>query len=130
MFVRSKINHESTYHSVFELDDDSNGLPALKELFPNAKAVNYLNFILFSTSGLSGHYCTIEDAEKLIKDKEKGIIEEDEDYDNITVTFLIIHPRIVCLKSGNVRIETLEDIDYLKELRQASWDAVQQIGRG
>lgn len=94
------------------------GMEALRTMFPSGEA-NSMNFVLFSTSGVHGWYRTIEDheADPL-----------DEDGDTKELTFLIVQPRIVALRYGNVKPETLEDYQFLKKLRQSSWDAVKQIG--
>lgn len=88
-----------------------NEMTALREMFPDAKADN-LNFVLFSTSGVHGTYMTIEDAEK----------------EGTDVTFVIVHPRLVSMRYGNVQPETPDDWTFLKTLRQSSWDVVKQIG--
>ncbi len=50
-----------------------------------------------------------------------------DDYCYPEVTVLIVHPRIVCLRYGNIRV-TLENLDYLKRLRTSSHRAVARIG--
>jgi hypothetical protein len=112
---------DTAYYSVLTKNGDVNGMDALKALFPDARA-DYLNFVLFSTSGVHGTYTTIEDAENFIN----GIIEHPED--NARVTFLIIHPRIVGVRYGNCDPETMDDIRYLKALRATSHDAIRTIG--
>ncbi len=87
----------------------------LKELFPEPKADD-INFVLFSTSGVHGSYLTIEEA---LEEKEE---------DGNEVTVLVYHPRIVHMKYGNVKV-TSENFEYLKQLRQSSWDAVATIGK-
>lgn len=85
----------------------------LKQLFPDGKA-DFMNFCLFSTSGVHGTYCTIED------------LFGNDDRDEITV--LVIRPRIVHMIYGHIKVEK-SDIDYLKRLRESSHIAIQQIGR-
>lgn len=87
----------------------------LKELFPEPKADD-LNFVLFSTSGVHGSYLTIEEA---LEEKEEG---------GNKVTVLVCHPRIVHMQYGEIKV-TPENVEYLKRLRQSSWDAVATIGR-
>lgn len=62
----------------------ADAMAALREMFPEGKADD-LNFVLFSTSGVHGSYCSIEAAEA----------EPD-----LGVTFLIVQPRIVGLRYG------------------------------
>jgi len=94
---------------------------ALKQIFPKAEA-DEMNLVLFSTSGIHGTYNTIEQAEKHLKEPEN---------DNYfgEVTFILIQPRIVCMRYGNVRPKNQNEIDYLKKLRQSSWDTLLTIGK-
>lgn len=93
----------------------------LRDLFEDGEA-DELNLCLFSTSGVHGTYNTIEKAEKhLSGDGSKG---------HPDITFLIIHPRLVCLRYGEVRAQTADDIAFLKKLRASSWRVLQEIGRG
>ena len=99
-----------TYYSIYELAGD--GMAALREIFPDGQA-NPLNFVLFSTSGVHGCYSTIED------------VEDDE---LPSVTFLVVQPRVVCLRFGNVSPAGAEDIAFLKQLRRSSTEVVSRIG--
>lgn len=93
-----------SYYSTNSVETDE-AMRLLRKLFPDGKA-NEGNFILFSTSGAHGHYCTIEDCER----------KKDVD----TVTFLVIKPRIVQVLYGNCRPESPEDFEFLKTLRESS----------
>lgn len=93
-----------------------NGMRGLRQMFPAGEADD-LNFVLFSTSGVHGSYCTIEEAEAQWKKGESP-----------DVTFLIVHPRIVCLRYGNCEPQTDEDFAFLKKLRESSAKAVVKIG--
>lgn len=109
-------------------DEQRNGMSALRQIFPSGKA-DEMNFCLFSTSGVHGMYTTIEEAEhaytlRLIGEKD----ESGEEYGEPSVTFLIVHPRICCLRHGNCYPQNTEDFDYLKTLRASSWEAVKEIG--
>lgn len=99
---------------------DNDGMTGLKEMFPDGEA-NEFNFVLFSTSGIHGMHTTIEEVES---DKP-----DEDGYKPTAVTFLIVQPRICCLRHGNCIPETKEDIDYLKKLRKTSWDVVLKIGK-
>ena len=81
-------------------------MTALRKLFPNGEADD-LNIILFSTSGVHGSCYTIEDVEKNLQKQEtvrdKGIQR---------ITFIVIHPRICCLKYGLVEPRNQADIDF------------------
>src|SRR5687767_9563638 len=103
----------------------------LKGIFPEPEA-NFMNFVLFSTSGVHGSYCTLEEVEAGLKEYPDFDEDSDEDwpdgYRGNQVTILVVHPRIVCLKYGNIKV-SLEDMPYLKALRESSWKAVQEIGK-
>ena len=89
---------------------------ALRRLFPDGE-VNEMNFVLFSTSGVHGSYMTIEDCEAVM-----GVPDECCD-----VTFLVVHPRLVCLRYGNIEV-TKDNAEWLKKLRASSWKIARQIG--
>lgn len=107
------LHGESGHYNITELISDEYGMDALRAMFPDGGAsVNEINFVLFSTSGVHGTYGTIEDAEQ----------------ENRSVTFLIVHPRLVSLRYGNANPETPEDFEFLKDLRAASWREMLKIG--
>jgi hypothetical protein len=111
------------------------GVAGLRNVFPEGKA-NEMNFVLFSTSGVHGCYTTIEEIEEsLIKYgptpsfMEDGSEEEiPDDYVPNGLTVTVYHPRIIGVGYGVINI-TLEDVPYLKTLRESSWHVVSQIGR-
>jgi hypothetical protein len=103
----------SDYYSVHRLiGGQETAMAALRELFPEGEA-NDLNFVLFSTSGIHGTYCTIEAC-------EAG--------ETTDVTFLVIQPRIVALRYGNCEPKTPDDFAFLKKLRASSMQAVAAYG--
>jgi hypothetical protein len=129
-FWRSIFRKQGAHYNIYgisenqyKIDDaeEKFGMAALKEFFPDAKANEY-NLCLFSTSGVHGMYNTIEEAEEHIKNP---IEDETCGY----VTFLIIQPRIVCLRYGNCYPKTDDDFQFLKKLRQSSWDEFIKIGK-
>lgn len=93
-------------------------MDALREFFPTAEANEY-NVCLFSTSGIHGTYATIEEVEDNLGD--------DDEINN--VTFLIVQPRICTVRHGNCTPKTPEEFEFLKKLRQSSWDELQKIGK-
>lgn len=108
------LHGESGHYNITALISDEYGMDALRAMFPAGGAsVNEINFVLFSTSGVHGTYGTIEWAER----------------EQSSVTFLIVHPRLVSLRYGNATPETPEDFEFLKDLRAASWREIAQIGR-
>ena len=108
----SSFRQTGAHYSIFRLSDESYGMAALREMFPTAQA-NEMNFVLFSTSGVHGTYTTIEEIEADIK---AGVGEEGFN----RLTFLIVQPRLVTLRYGVCLPETLDDIQYLKRLRETS----------
>jgi len=104
--------HGAHYNNYACRDED--GMAALRALFPTGEADTY-SFVLFSTSGVHGTYCTIE----ALESGEEGVTR---------VTFLVVHHRICCLRNGNCIPETMEDFEFLKQLRESSWKAAAEIG--
>ena len=128
--MQSIFKKGGAHYNIYSLKTEYS-MDFLKKLFPEGEA-NDLNFVLFSTSGVHGTYITIEDIENSLKkygDKEFDEAKEGypDDYHSNYLTVLIVHPRIVCLRYGEVRVK-LEDIPYLKNLRQSSWDVIKTIG--
>lgn len=107
------------HYNIYAVRDES-GMAALRQIFPKGEADD-LNFALFSTSGIHGMYNTIEEAEEHLK--------KPSDETSGSVTFLIVHPRIVCLRYGNCDPQNGDDIAFLKKLRASSWKAVKEIGK-
>lgn len=111
---------DSAHYSIMAIQRVDTEMKALREMFPEAKADD-LNFVLFSTSGVHGSYCTIEDCESTWNHPDPDARRSD-------VTFVIVHPRLVAMRYGNCKPSTADDFDFLKQLRQSSWEAVQKIG--
>jgi hypothetical protein len=109
-------------------------IESLRGYFPTGEC-NDLNFVLFSTSGVHGMYTTIEEIEESLTKygSDPEFLEEDledevpDDWHGTNLTVLIVQPRLCGLRYGTIDI-TLEDIPYLKQLRQSGWDVVQKIG--
>ena len=109
---------DSLHYNIFQYRSDE-AMEMLKSVFPDGKA-DAMNFCLFSTGGVHGAYSTLEDAEEWIgKDGEDKI-------DHIT--FLVVHPRTVSLRYGNVIVDSYDDIDFLMKLRESSTYAMSRIG--
>jgi hypothetical protein len=121
------------HYNMWSISDG--GVAGLRMMFPEGKA-NDMNFALFSTSGVHGTYTTIEEIEasllkygadpEFLKDDD---LEEKipEDWAGTSLTVAVYHPRIIGVGYGNVEVK-LEDIPFLKRLRETSWAAVQKIG--
>ena len=108
-------------------EDYSHGMPALRELFPGGEADSE-NFCLFSTSGVHGSYCTIEEEEHPSEDRLRDWESEREGPYQPRITFVVVQPRLVTLRYGICEPKTIDDFVFLKALRQSSWDAMQTIG--
>lgn len=100
------------------------GMDALRAMFPNGEADD-MNAVLFSTSGIHGTYSTIEEAEAWVL---RGERDEYGDEGPDDVTFLIVQPRIVCLRYGVCEPKTAEDFAFLRKLRTSSHGALASIG--
>jgi hypothetical protein len=75
---------------------------------------------MFSTGGVNGNYTTIEENENV----------EDRNEREVGISFVIIQPRILLMRYGNVHPMLPEDYEYLKKLRQSSWEQMGNIGKG
>lgn len=100
---------------------DNEAWATLRARFPDGKA-DELNVCLFSTSGIHGSYATIEEIEKRLKRKRAAKA-------GYPLTFLILLPRCVVVEYGNVSVTTLEEVEWLKQLRASSWAALATIGQ-
>lgn len=110
---------EGGHYSIMSLIDPNTAMKALREMFPEGKA-DELNFVLFSTSGVHGHYCLIESAEARLNGEDPEAADD--------VTFVVVHPRMVAMRYGNCTPESQDDIDFLKTLRASSFEAIASIG--
>ncbi len=122
---RCRSRRDGAHYNVFGATKDETGMAGLRSMFPNGEA-DGLNFAMFSTSGVHGMYTTIEEAEATFLRGNKD--EDGEEYEP-SVTFLVVHPRIVCLRYGNCLPKNAEDFAFLKQLRASSWKACSEIGR-
>jgi hypothetical protein len=99
-------------YCTWKLLDPTQGLAALKALFPTGEA-DEMNFVLFSTAGVHGSYRTLEHEQKA---------------PGAGVTFMVIQPRLVLTRYGVVYPTSEEDFAFLKKLRATSWEAMTDIG--
>lgn len=116
------------HYSIQKLGPPDEARETLKSIFPTGAEADEMNLVLFSTSGVHGTYTTIEDIEESFKkygDTVEGGRPDDHSGDVLTVALL--HPRLVCLRYGNMRVRP-EDIEWLKTLRAKSREAFSLIG--
>ena len=118
--VWQSVHHKEGAHYNIYGCQEKDGMTGLHDLFPDGEA-NDLNFVLFSTSGVHGMYTTIEEAETQWRSGEPSYPP--------SVTFLVVQPRICCLRYGNCLPNSEEDFTFLYRLRETSWKAVQTIGQ-
>jgi hypothetical protein len=105
--------HYETQATIKSIDD-------LKKLFPDGKA-DELNWCVFSTSGVHGSYQALDDIEKYL-------FNNNDDYSD-SLTVLVIHPRLVVLKYGVIKINK-QDISWLRKLVKSTLKAVEKSQKG
>ena len=115
----SVFNQPGGHYNIFK--DVS--MHTLRNIFPKGEA-NEMNFVLFSTSGVHGTYRTIEDIEERLRGS--GFDEYGEPV-STDLTTLVIHPRLVSMIYGEVKV-TLKDVPFLKKLRDSSKKVIMDIG--
>lgn len=116
MVQRTLMNQDPAY-SVWKVHPGE-GMAVLRTMFPQG-VCDEMNLVLFSTSGTHGTGITIEDAELHFAGKHPGYPQ---------ITFLIIHPRLVCMKYGVCEPRNAEDLLFLKSLRCTGRAAMMCIG--
>lgn len=129
-FFKSVSGKSGGHYNSFYIKDET-GMEMLRQWFPDGEA-NEFNQVLFSTSGVHGTYQTIEEIEaSLLKYGDNAEFEDEEypdDYKLPELTVVIIQPRLCTMRHGNVKVR-FGDIQFLKTLRQSSWDEFIKIGR-
>lgn len=84
------------------------GIEQLKSIFPDGEA-DERNWCVLSTSGVHGFYTTLDDLEQEYKNGNE----------DLSVTVLVIMPRLVSMLYGHINI-TLDDVPYLRKLVSSS----------
>lgn len=125
---RSVHGKQGAHYNIFQI---TGGIAALKDIFPEGEADD-MNFALFSTSGVHGSYLTLDELargiDKYGDEPEFEDDEEPEDYAGDQLTVIIVQPRIVCLRYGNITVKK-DDLPYLRKLQATSWSAAAEIGK-
>lgn len=133
---KSMLNKRDGYYNIYHFDEGIDGRVDMEVGTRNfydfwrQRKPNQDNFVLFSTSGVHGTYCTIEDIETSLKkypDVTWAENCEPDDWGHPWLTCLIVQPRLVTLRCGVILVE-LPDVPRLKELRQQSMEAISGIG--
>lgn len=118
---------EGAHYNIFHIPRRAvDSMPSIKTILPTPDIVNELNFVLFGTSGIHGSYGSVEDLRESFNLFGLRDWPEDEIPDGYTdtITFLIVHPRLVAMRYGNVKIKSEDDLIYLEGLRDKSKEAV------
>ncbi len=104
----------------YEVFDSIKTIEDIKIIFPKGEADD-INLFIASTSGVHGTYRTLDDIQRYhtdpIKYRLDEGIESEEYFPELTV--LVIHPRLVCLRYGNIEVNP-DDIPYLRKLINSS----------
>lgn len=95
----------------------------LKEI--DHQGPDWMNIVLFGTSGIHGDHTKPADIEEKVKAKD--FTNEDGEPCDLEITFLIVHPRMVTLRYGNVKVKTLKELEILKRLETKSKEVVQNM---
>lgn len=122
--------HYNTFNAQENGKHTDVSIDVLKTVWPFGKA-DELNFCLFGTSGVHGRHGSVDALRRSfnrygLRDWDAINAEAPDDYDD-TITFLIVHPRTVTLRFGNVTIKSESDLAYLETLRDSSIDAVMKF---
>jgi hypothetical protein len=96
------------------------GMKFLMEKYPDGKAhfENFYHLVLFSGGGVHGDTSTIEEEEMRTEDLEYPPC----------VTFVSINVTMCNIWAGECNPRTHEDFQFLKQLRQSSWEVAAMIG--
>jgi hypothetical protein len=103
----------------YEVKQTIKTMANLRSFFPDGKA-NELNWCFLSTSGVHGTYATLDG----MHEPEDG----EEPFRHITV--LVVQPRLVVMRYGNIDVETDEDERWLRELVNSTIVAVKKSQEG
>ena len=96
----------------------------LKTIFPDGKADD-LNWVFLSTSGIHGSYITLDDLEK-----DSDCAECIDDEGNTHITILVLHPRMCCIKFGEMKINLKNDSQYLRGLVKSTVEEITKFAEG
>ena len=121
--MKSIFDKDGGHYNIIGVGADE-GMQVLRDMFPTGDA-DVMNFALFSTSGVHGTYTTIEE----VAHPSQETLDDYAPYEPpAEVTFLIVHPRLVCLKYGTCKPRTEKDFAFLMKLRSSSQKVMQTIG--
>lgn len=96
----------------YSIGPEIDSMDDLRALFPGGEG-DSLNWLVLSTSGVHGHYGTLDD-EPEIEDGEP--VEQ-------TITVLVIQPRVVYMRCGTIPYEP-EDEPWLRHVVETTLAAI------
>lgn len=123
------------HYNTYALTDPELGIPALKELFGKDECDD-LNFLLLGTSGVHGSYTKLNELEESTKKYGFGRWTDEENdppddrHYSPEITFVVVQPRLVCIRFGNALLRSQEDIDWLRKVARTVTPAVESIMQG
>lgn len=126
---KSVFDKEGGHYNIFAAQNEMEWAMLTNIFEPLNWQADKMNFILFSTSGVHGTYTTIEDIEKSAEKYGWNVKDnfDADDYCSPYLTFLIVHPRIVNMRFGEIKVRPFM-LEKLKKLRKSSIEVVQKIG--
>lgn len=101
------------------------GYEVVKEITSFRDIVNHFkeqsepSLLLLSTEGWHGSDWTLDDCERILKDEDEVWTTK-----GAYITVLILSPVSVSLKWGNVRIKTLQEVEWLRKKVKESLDRI------
>jgi hypothetical protein len=115
-------NHAATAH--YHVFEGIKKISDLKTIFPEGKADD-LNWAFLSTSGIHGSYISLDDLEK-----DPDCAECVDEEGNCTITVLVLHPRMCCIKFGEMKFNLKEDSAYLRGLVKSTVEEITKFADG
>jgi len=113
-----------TNHTHYHVFDGLETIDDLKKIFPQGKA-DSLNWVFLSTSGIHGSYVSLDDLEK-----DPDFKEDIDEEGNANITVLVVHPRMCCIKFGQMRFNLKKDSAYLRGLVKSTVEEIEKFSHG
>lgn len=110
--------NDSAY-TVQRLREGRDGMEYLREYFSKTP-INEMNVVFFSTGGVHDNGLTIEKAEQILTGKS-------DDERTLEISFLLLRPRILSIVYGLCSPVNIDDVFFLKKLRNESITALKKL---
>lgn len=97
----------------------------IKELITFRDVVNHYkeegegSWLFLSTEGFHGSDWTLADCERILKDEDKDFTPQ-----GAYITVLILDPKAVSLKWGNVKLKNLQEVEWLRKRVKETLDKI------